>query len=113
MISSETKASSATFNKQMEDLFAFMEEEEVDDFQQDLKPILQEEAKVLAETQQPPLEMVKYAKVKTSHEVNRKDNATKFSEDLPECLKHLWMTEVKLLKKYFNATFMEEAALLS
>jgi hypothetical protein len=50
MISSETKASSATFNKQMEDLFAFMEEEEEEDFQKDLKPIQQDEAKELAET---------------------------------------------------------------
>ena len=33
MISSETKASSSTFNKQMEDLFALMEEEEAEDFQ--------------------------------------------------------------------------------
>jgi hypothetical protein len=31
MISSVTKASSATFNEQMEDLFAFMEEEEEED----------------------------------------------------------------------------------
>ena len=33
MISSVTKASSATFNKQMEDLFAFMEEEEDEEVQ--------------------------------------------------------------------------------
>ena len=41
-----SKASSATFNKQMEDLFAFMEEEE----EEDLKTIQQEEGKVLAES---------------------------------------------------------------
>jgi hypothetical protein len=33
MISSVTKASSTTFKKQMEDLFAFMEEEEVENFE--------------------------------------------------------------------------------
>jgi hypothetical protein len=33
MFSSVTKASSTTFNKQMEDLFAFMEEEEEEEFQ--------------------------------------------------------------------------------
>ena len=113
MISSETKASSATFNKQMKDLFAFMEEEEAEDFQQDLKPILQEEAKVIAETQLPPTDKDKQPKVTTSHAVKRKDYETKFSKDLPECLKHLWVTDVKLLKKYFNANFMEEATLLS
>ena len=50
MISSVTKASSATFNKQMEDLFALMnkEEEEDEDFLQNLKPIQQKEEKVLA-----------------------------------------------------------------
>ena len=37
MISSVTKASSATFNKQMEDLFAFMEEEGEGEAFEDLK----------------------------------------------------------------------------
>jgi hypothetical protein len=50
MIISETKASSSTFNKQMEDLFAFMEEEETEDFQKGMKPNQKEESKDLAET---------------------------------------------------------------
>lgn len=44
---------------------------------------------------------------------DRKDSETKLSEDLPECLKQLWMKDVKLLKRQFNPTFLEEAALLS
>jgi hypothetical protein len=52
-------------------------------------------------------------KVTTSLAVDRKNSVTKFSEDLPESLRHLWMTDVKLLKKNFSPTFLEEAALLS